>query len=72
MVFWGESRVISRSRVAASRISSVADLAIAINLPEGDHVATPRKSPQYVVPRVGSHEFGNPRTTFTNGQAYWL
>ena len=37
----GHSKVLSRSRVAASRISIAADLALAMNLLHADHIVPP-------------------------------
>ena len=67
---WGSSRVVSLSRVTASRISIVPGFASAMNLLHGDHTAPAEKSSWYMVATIGSHEIGNPCTILTNGRAY--
>ena len=68
----GDLKVLSGSRVAASRMFIVETLLTAMNLLHGDHVADVQKPLQYEVARTGSHEIDNPCTTLTKGDAHWL
>ena len=68
----GDLKVLSGSRVAASRMFIVEILLTAMNLLHGDHVGDVQKPSQYEVARNGSHEIDNPCTTLAKGHAYWL
>ena len=69
----GKLRMVSRQRVTASRISTVAldfPQAIAINLLHGDHAAVSIGEENFVAAMFGSHESGNPWAILTSGRAY--
>ena len=68
----GDLKVLSGSRVAASRMFIVEALLTAMNLLHGDHVVDRQASPQCEVARTGSHEIDKPRTTLAKGHAYCL
>ena len=62
--------VLSRWRVAASRMSIDPNLATATKPPLGDHIDSLLKEGSFLVMTPASHEIGNPRAILAKGWAY--
>ena len=71
--YWeGITRLSSRLRVAASRITTDSSPRAAMNPLHGDQIASCGKVSVYKVAAAGSHEDGSPRTTLARGWVYCL